>query len=310
MRCSRRSVYRRDRLVNVGRVQVQPEAERVCRRDGHRHGVCRTLQPCRRNRPLHASHDHPEAGRFVLGSSTRPAGSAAQNGLGATLGYNYNTRIDVGKRVGRALRPHIPDGHGVHQPRGHHERLGLCRSQLLSRQGRFEWVRRISPFIFTQGGWTASPAGGTSSKVGVRFDFTRLGFLRVYCTWGFEPWAGDRFPRGMFRTWGNVQLYRWLKLDGRFESGQAVYYYPENPFSGHKRRVNGGFVLQPNGRFSEQISFDQVTFDRQATGERVYQVNIINTKTTYQFTREFFRARDRSVRQLAQSRADRQSAVV
>ena len=63
---------------------------------------------------------------------------------------------------------------------------------------------------------------------------------------------------------------------------------PENPFSGHKRRVNGGFVLQPNGRFSEQISFDQVTFDRQATGERVYQVNIINTKTTYQFTREFF----------------------
>jgi hypothetical protein len=52
--------------------------------------------------------------------------------------------------------------------------------------------------------------------------------------------------------------------------------------------VNGGIVLQPNGRFSQQVSLDQVTFDRRATGARVYRVNIINTKTSYQFTREFF----------------------
>ncbi len=32
-----------------------------------------------------------------------------------------------------ALRPRLPDGHGVHQPRRPHERMGLCAAELLSR---------------------------------------------------------------------------------------------------------------------------------------------------------------------------------
>jgi hypothetical protein len=47
-------------------------------------------------------------------------------------------------------------------------------------------------------------------------------------------------------------------------------------------------VFQPNGRFAQTVSFDRVTFNRRSSGERVYRVDIVNTKTTYQFTREFF----------------------
>ena len=121
--------------------------------------------------------------------------------------------------------------------------------------------------------------------------------MRVDHTWGFEPWAGQRFDRGMFRTWGNVQLYRWLKLEGRAENGLAVFYDPTTPFQGKRRRLNGGVTLQPNGRFSQTVSFDHVTFDCKDTGQPVYRVDIINTKTTYQFTRDF-PARHRPIRQL------------
>jgi hypothetical protein len=226
---------------------------------------------------------------FVLGSSTHGPGAPAGNGVGASLGYNYNTRsmsaIGSVEHYDRAFQMDTAFLNRVGITSG----WAYLDHSFYPGKGRFGWVRRISPFIFTQGGADRIADGRDMLAVGgVRFSTTRLGFLRIDRTWGFEPWAGKRFPRGMFRTWGNVQLYRWLKLDGRFENGLAVFYDPTDPFGGRWRRVNGGFVLQPNGRFAQTISFDQVTFDRQATGQRVYQVNIVNTKTTYQFTREFF----------------------
>ena len=281
--------YDRDRLVNVGRMQysLRPsEYVGAMVTDTEFAGRYNRVAGMDLSTRLTTTQ---RLDGFVLGSTTRPAGSAAQNGLGATLGYNYNTRtMSASGSVEHYDRTFQMDTAFMNRV-GITSGWGYVDHSFYPGKGRFEWIRRTSPFFFTQGGVDRIAGGRDQLEVaGVRFNFTRLGFLRVDRTWGFEPWNGERFPRGMFRTWGNVQLYRWLKLDGRFESGLAVYYDPENPFSGHKRRVNGGFVLQPNGRFSEQISFDQVTFDHQATGQRVYQVNIINTKTTYQFTREFF----------------------
>ena len=46
-----------------------------------------------------------------------------------------------------------------------------------------------------------------------------------------------------------------------------------------------GATFQPNGRLSEDIEYTRVVFNRKSTGERVYAVNILNTRTTYQFTK-------------------------
>jgi hypothetical protein len=226
---------------------------------------------------------------FLLGSFTRPAGEAAERGVGATFGYNYSTRrTSVGGSVEHYSRTFAMDTAFMN-------RVGISSGWFYTEHsfypgtGRFAWIRRIAPFTFTQGGMDRIADGHDLLEVaGVRFNFTRLGFLRVDRSWGFEPWAGQRFARGGVRTWGNVQLYRWLKLDGRYEQGRAVYYDQADPFEGRRRRSNGGFVLQPNGRFAQSISYDHVTFDRRTTGQQVYQVDIVNTKSTFQFTREFF----------------------
>ena len=47
-----------------------------------------------------------------------------------------------------------------------------------------------------------------------------------------------------------------------------------------------GGLIQVGGRFSESIDFARNTFDRPSTGERVYTVNLVNTRTTYQFSKE------------------------
>jgi hypothetical protein len=226
---------------------------------------------------------------FVLESATRPSGSAAQHGVGATLGYNYNTRsMSASGSVEHYSTDFQMDTAFLNRV-GISSGWGYVDHSFYPGKGPFAWVRRITPFNFVQGGMDRIAGGRDLIEVaGVRFNFTRLGFLRVDRTWGFEPWAGQRFARGSFRTWGNVQLYRWLKLEGRLEGGRAVYYDPSDPFEGQRRRVSGGVTVQPNGRFAQQASFDHVVFDRRSTGTQVYQVDIINTKTTYQFTREFF----------------------
>jgi hypothetical protein len=122
----------------------------------------------------------------------------------------------------------------------------------------------------------------------VRFRLTRQGFLRLDRFEGFETWAGRRFDRGRWRAMGEVQLYRWLALDGRHMAGDAVYYDPDDPFQGRIRDGRINVTLQPNGRLSQALTYQRVAFDRAATGERVYDVNIAYSRTTFQFTRRFF----------------------
>ncbi len=142
---------------------------------------------------------------------------------------------------------------------------------------RYPWIRRVSFLSFTQGGRDVVAGGNDLLEVaGMRFNFTRQGFLRVDRTFGFEHWRGERFDRGRLRAFGNVQLYRWLFLEGNISGGLSVFYDPIDPFQGRSRSFSGGFRLQPNGRLQQSIFWNRVAFDREATGVRVYTVHIVN----------------------------------
>jgi hypothetical protein len=82
-----------------------------------------------------------------------------------------------------------------------------------------------------------------------------------------------------------MQVFRWLAVEGFFGTGHSIFYDPENPFQGHSTDFSGGITLQPSGRLSQSIDYQRVAFDRADTDERVYTLDIINTRTTYQFTR-------------------------
>lgn len=125
------------------------------------------------------------------------------------------------------------------------------------------------------------------SIAAVRVNFTRQGFLRIDHGWGREPWLGRRFDSGRTLITGNVQILRWLGLNGNFNKRMATFYDPVNPFQGKSLNTNAGFTLQPNRHLSQNVNYSRVRFDRASNGERVYTVNIINTRTTYQFSKRF-----------------------
>ena len=238
---------------------------------------------------------------FALTSQTREtrgAGSAA--GVGAQASYSYSTRTWL--VLGAA--EHYDDDFRM-------ETAFINRVGLTSGWGYVErsfypssdWLRRFSLVGFTQGGEDRI-AGGNElhAMAAARFRTTRQGFLSVDYSTGFEHWAGQRFDRGRPRAFGEIQLYRWLSIDGGFSTGNAVFYDSDTPFQGHSTTFNVGATWQPNGRLSQSVRYDGVRFDRASTGERVYALDIVNTKTTYQFTRATAVRGIAAVRQLTQPR--------
>jgi hypothetical protein len=153
---------------------------------------------------------------------------------------------------------------------------------------RYPWIRRITPFTFVQGGRDREVGNdGFLNVSGFRFNFTRQGFFRIDRFFGREPWAGRRFDIGRIRLQGQVQLFRWVNVEGYFHSGRAIFYDLVDPFGGDERRSEFEVTFQPTGRLTQAIEYERVMFDRADTGERVHTVDILNTRTTYQFTRAF-----------------------
>ena len=122
---------------------------------------------------------------------------------------------------------------------------------------------------------------------GIRMNFSRQGFFRVDRFFGREPWLGQLFSIDRWRIMGNGQLFRWLNLDGRLTVGDGTYYDQVNPFQGHFVQQDLTVGLQFTPRFNQSVAYTFVRFDR-ISGEEMYDVRLVNTRSTFQFTKRFF----------------------
>jgi hypothetical protein len=227
---------------------------------------------------------------FLLGSSSRaPHAADSTSGVGAQAGYEYSTKrlvvIGYGEHYDRGFQMETAFINRV----GFTSGWGYAEYSLYPDKNKYPWLRRVSPFSFTQGGRDRNAQGNDLLQVsGIRLRFTRQGFFRFDRQDGYEPWAGQQFDRGAWRVQGQVQFFRWLSMDAQHRFGKAVYYDAEQPFQGRSDDSSVGMTLQPSGRFSQALSYRRVAFDREATGERVYDLDILYSRTTYQFSRQFF----------------------
>jgi len=224
---------------------------------------------------------------FALASWSRdPTTDAATSGSGAQIMYDYASRRWSATGVAEHYDPQFRMDTAFMNRVGITGGWGFLDRSFYPDNERYPWIRRIALFSFTQGGRDRLAGGNDLLEVaGLRFNFTRQGFFRIDRSFGFERWQGERFERGRTRAFGSAQIFRWLSIDGSVSAGRAVFYDPIDPFQGRSREAGGGFNFQPNGQFSQSISYTHVAFDQEATGDRVFTLDIVNAKTTYQFTR-------------------------
>ena len=167
-------------------------------------------------------------------------------------------------------------------------------------QGRYPWIRRVSSFTFLQGGRDRINDGNEYIDVaGVRLSFTRQGFFRLDQHLRPRGMAGPavrKRPHAHVRPrcscsagcdLRHAQLGRRDVLRrGRSVSGKVARHAPWAP------------LFQPNGRFTRgpRVHAHRLrSRDRPASAST--RVNIVNTRTTYQFSQGARRPRHRAVRQ-------------
>ena len=67
------------------------------------------------------------------------------------------------------------------------------------------------------------------------------------------------------------------------------YHYDEvDPFQGRSTNVSAFATFQPNARLSQEVEWTWIDFERADTRADVYDLVILNTKTTYQFSRRVY----------------------
>jgi hypothetical protein len=151
------------------------------------------------------------------------------------------------------------------------------------------WLKPWAPYVFATRSRNHLQGGSEKYvETGLRVNFTRQGFLRAHFDRGHEPFAGRRFHVSRASIGGDAQLLRWLRLGGWFDRGQAIFYDEANPFGGMRTSVRATVGFQPNANLNHDLSYTFIDFARLTTGERVFDLHIVNLRNTYQFNRQFF----------------------
>ena len=151
------------------------------------------------------------------------------------------------------------------------------------------WLQRVHPFYFARYGRDRVQRGDEDYlHTGIRFNVTRQGFLNISHGRGHESWQGTEYKIGSdVNFFGSIQLVRWLSANGSYGGGPAIFYDRTAPFQGRSRNYSVGTEVQPNQHLSQNLEFSRNRFWRPETGAEVYAVNILNSRTTYQFDKHF-----------------------
>jgi len=222
-----------------------------------------------------------------LASQTGIDSGGDTHGSAAQLTYSYNTRRFTSESQVEHYARDFQMDTAFYNRTGFAAAWSFFDVSFYPKQGF--WIQRVHPFLFVKRGHDEVQNGDEDFvNTGVRFNFTRQGYLNVSRGQGHEPWVGQRFETGrIIDLNGSAQFLRWLQISGFFNKAREIYYDPVDPFQGRSQQAGFNTTLQPNQHFSQDIGVDTVRFDRASNGERVYSVDIVNLKTTYQFDKHF-----------------------
>ena len=231
--------------------------------------------------------NHATSGTFLTSATRSPEGDGTHGRAGQAF-YAYETKAFVlATQVEHYDRGFQMDTAFLNQTGVTQGWSFLARSFYPDPKKR-PWLMRIVPFVFSRYGKDRVQGGNLYFVLpGFRMHLTRQGFFRFDLGGGREPWAGQVFDTRTLRLMGGAQLFRWLNLFAQARFGRSIYYDPEAPFLGRQRVLTADLSLQPSSRFNQSVSYYREVFDRADDGSRVYSVDVVNTRTSFQIDKRF-----------------------
>ena len=123
-------------------------------------------------------------------------------------------------------------------------------------------------------------------NLGAITKFSREGYLGFNYYPGKESWQGKKFNVNQSELIGGMQIFKWLSIEGVLTWGNWIYYDAEPSYTGKGISASLSLVLQPNKNLNQQFSFFHSDLHKDRL--TLYDVNILYSRTTYQFNKYFF----------------------
>ena len=151
------------------------------------------------------------------------------------------------------------------------------------------WIKRINPFIF--GYYLHDSTTGMDDihlLAAVRSYFIKQGYFNLMYIYDRESWKGRAFNQRRIDMRIRVQLANWLLLYSRLKIGNRIFYDPLDPFLGKGISISSEVTIQPNNKLSQYFGHNYEYLNRDSNGERIFDVHVLNSRTTYQFNKYLF----------------------
>jgi hypothetical protein len=101
-----------------------------------------------------------------------------------------------------------------------------------------------------------------------------------------ENWQDQEFKLNQVYVYGALRFNKWLKVAGNYSYGDRIYYSGYPSFKGKSNVGSLSIILQPSKKIFQLFSYTHSDLSRDE--QEIYKVNILYSKTTYQFNKYFF----------------------
>lgn len=172
---------------------------------------------------------------------------------------------------------------------GYKQIMGYIGPSFYPDTEKFSWIKKINPFIW--GYYLHDTITGQDDYFylfALRCYFPLQGYLRLDYRQFQEYWVNQSFDGSYFLGQGEIYPTNWLGIGGSVRLGDSIYYDTEDPLAGKRRTYVVWAELQPSEKFSQSFYYQRQEFDNAETSERLYNVDIFRSKTTYQFNEYLF----------------------
>ncbi|MFC1627618.1 DUF5916 domain-containing protein [Gemmatimonadota bacterium] len=225
----------------------------------------------------------------ILSSTTSEPDSVDRAGTAVNWTWNYGSRGFSAAAAYQRLSSDFDMDSAFVRRTGINNSWIWLSPNLYPEWEKLPWLLRISPEIVISQTYDIDwEERDLYFRLAAQMHTTRQGFFRFELSRGKEYWQNRAFWQTTFVANGNIQLKNWLGIHGHIITGESIYYQADPAYSGDILGASLGFSIQPNARLTQGFNFYHEKFHRQSTGAYIYEVNILNARTTWQFNRYFF----------------------
>ncbi|NQT80494.1 MAG: carbohydrate binding family 9 domain-containing protein [Candidatus Aminicenantes bacterium] len=122
-------------------------------------------------------------------------------------------------------------------------------------------------------------------RANLQIRFTEFSQMNISFRSNMERYENVGYNKNSFSVDGNYTFIRWLPFGFYFETGDSIYYDPDDPFLGWSDSYGAYINVKPSKRLQMGVDFSKQIFWEEKGGEQLYDYTVIRQRTTYQISK-------------------------